>query len=417
MNYLIAGAGPAGVVAAETLRAQDAGAKITLLTAEAHAPYGRMAIPYYLNKQIDSAGTHLRKQDGYFDVQNITLKTGVGITAINAASKTATLSDGSQASYDKLLIATGSKPVRPPVSGMDLPGVHNCWTLDDAEAIIAKAQQGAKVVLIGAGFIGSIILDALVARGVHLTVVEAGDRLVPRMMDQTAGGLLQKWVENKGVSVNTNTKVTGVSQAGSGLQVSLDNGQNLDANLVIVAAGVAPNIEFLQGSGVTTDVGILVDQHMRTNDPHIFAAGDVAQGLDFSLGGQQVMAIQPVASDHGRVAALNMLGQAAKHPGSLSMNVLDTMGLLSYSFGRWDGANGTEVAEEVDASAFRYTKLVFEGNSLVGAISLGHQEHIGILRGLIQSRIPLKEWKERLMANPKRVAEAYVALTTIAGAA
>jgi len=329
------------------------------------------------------------------------------------------LRGGGSEPFDRLLVATGASPIRPPIQGLDLPGVHPCWTLEDAREIIRLAEPGSHVVLLGAGFIGCIILESLVERGVSLTVVEMGDRMVPRMLDSTAGTMLKRWCEAKGVAVCTSTRITKIEAAPAGaggrdtLQVDLDSGEQLPAHLVVVAAGVRANMDFLDGSGIETDQGILVDELLRSSHPAVFAAGDVAQGPDFSTGGRSVHAVQPTAADHGRVAALNMAATgpatAARYTGSLVMNVLDTLGLVSCSFGLWDGVNGGESARRVDEDSFRYINLQFDGDRLVGAITLGRTDWVGVLRGLIQTRVPLGPWKDKLIDDPHRVMEAYLA--------
>lgn len=258
-----------------------------------------------------------------------------------------------------------------------------CWTLEDARHIFSLATPGAKVVLMGAGFIGCIILEALAARGVDLTVVEMEDRMVPRMMDQASGGLIKRWCESKGVTVLTSTRVAGVSPGdGHALTVALENGSQLPADLLISATGVKPNVAFLNGSGIETDLGIVVDQRLQTSVPNIYAAGDVAQGRDFSTGGYSVQAIQPTAVEHGRIATSNMVdGSEVVHAGCVNMNVLDTMGLISGSFGLWEGIDGGDTAELSDYGRYRYLNLQFQDDVLIGANSLGLTQHIGVLRG------------------------------------
>jgi len=184
----------------------------------------------------------------------------------------------------------------------------------------------------------------------------------------------------------------------------------LQAGLVVVATGVRPNVGFLDGSGVETDFGIRVDHHLRSTVETIFAAGDVAQGPDF-MGGWSVHAIQPTAVEHGRIAALNMAGGNATYQGSLSMNVLDTVGLVSSSFGQWQGVEGGKSVERLDEGQYRYIRLEFDGDKLVGAICLGRTDHIGTLRGLIQSRVRLGDWRDKLLIDPNRITEAYIACT------
>ena len=408
MHHIVIGAGPAGVTACETLRHLDPACRISLIGGEPEPPYSRMAIPYLLVESINEQGTYLRKTANYFIEQQIEVRQEV-VTSVNPQDNTITLAQGYTQVYDRLLIATGASPIKLPIPGIDLPAVHNCWTLADARAIADRATPGASVVLVGAGFIGCIILEALVKRGVQLTVVEREDRMVPRMLDEVAGGLLKRWCENKGITVLTNSGVASIEQDKKRLAVQLDTGDTLPADLVITATGVRSNVDFLAGSGIEIEQGILVNPYLETNQQGIFAAGDVAQGRDYSTGGYAVQAIQPTAVEHGRIAAANMVNQESMlHPGSLNMNVLDTLGLISASFGQWMGVEGGEHVVLIDEDRYRYLNLQFDGDYLTGASSLGHTQHIGVLRGLIRSRVPLGVWKARLMNDPTRLMEAYL---------
>ena len=408
MHYVVIGAGPAGVTACDTLREEDPQCRITLIGGEPEPPYSRMAIPYLMVEKIEEHGTYLRQNDSHYAERQIELVDGP-VSRVDPQNRRVVLENGSELEYDRLMIATGATPLKPPIPGIDLPGVHNCWTMADTRAIVERAQPGSSVVLIGAGFIGCIILEALVMRKVNLTVVEKAPRMVARMMDPVASELLQGWCESKGVDVHTNAGVTSITQQGDGLQLAVDNGERLTADLVITAMGVRANTEFLEGSGIEINDGIVVNAHFQSNFPDIYAAGDVAQGLDFSTGLNQVQAIQPTSVEHGRMAAINMVRDAAvEHRGSLNMNVLDTLGLISSSFGQWMGVENGEQSVLLDRDNYRYLRLEFDGDYLVGASSLGHTQHIGVLRGLIRSRVPLGEWKGRLMKDPTRLMEAYL---------
>jgi NAD(P)H-nitrite reductase large subunit len=409
MNHVILGNGPAGVIGAETIRKADPRSDITLVGDEPEPPYSRMAIPYLLAEHIEEPGTYLRKDKDHFARLRISL-INARATRVDMSLKVVELDNGSRLQYDKLLIATGSHAVAPPIAGMQLPGVYPCWTMEDARKIAKLAKSGARVLQMGAGFIGCIILEALAARGVKLTVVEMGDRMVPRMMTQGAGTLIKNWCEAKGVRVHTNTRVESISQAEPGvLHAKLSTGDIIVADLIISATGVKPNIAFLKDSGINMGAGILVDNMMQTNVPGIYAAGDVAETLDFSTGKLAVNAIQPNAADQARVAGLNMAGKHMVSQGSLAINVLATLGLISSSFGMWWGAVGGETAELCDEKNYRYMSLQFKDDVLVGATSLGLTEHVGVLRGLIQSRTRLGEWKEKLLKDPTRIMEAYLA--------
>ncbi|HHH13167.1 MAG TPA: NAD(P)/FAD-dependent oxidoreductase, partial [Thiolapillus brandeum] len=220
MHHLIIGAGPAGVRAAEALRRLDPASEITLIDGEGEAPYSRMAIPYLLEGRIDEKGTWLHRPLEFYSENRIALVRGRA-EALDAANRRVTLQDGTELNYDRLLVCTGARPIKPPVAGLDGPRVRHCWTLDDARAIMEHARPGAEVVLMGAGFIGCIILESLIRRGVKLTVVEVEDRMVPRMLDETAGGMLKRWTERQGVTVMTSTAVEAVEDAGEKLHVQV----------------------------------------------------------------------------------------------------------------------------------------------------------------------------------------------------
>ena len=441
-RHVILGAGPAGVIAAETIRKHAPGDEIVLVGDEPEAPYSRMAIPYLLMGNVGEEGTHLRHGKDHYAKLRIDLKRGVRAKAVDVAKKTVTLDDGSALAYDRLLIATGSSPASPPIAGIDSDGVLHCWTLKDAREIAKRATKGARVLQMGAGFIGCIIMESLAARGVQLTVVEMGDRMVPRMMGPTAGGMIKDWCEKKGVRVFTGTRVeaieaggtpaapvqsegllsrlvhavgighpaTPAAASGAPLKVRLSNGQSLDADLVISATGVKPNIGFLETSGVKCLLGVLTDEHLQTNVPGVYAAGDCAEAFDKVSGKTIVSAIQPNAAEQARVAALNMVGRKTELRGVTQINVLDTLGLISTSFGDWQGAPGGEHVELTDKSAGRHLSLQFGGDRLVGCNSVGWTDHVGAMRGLVEGQVKLgAEWKQRLMKDPTQLMAAYLA--------
>ncbi|OAN54573.1 pyridine nucleotide-disulfide oxidoreductase [Paramagnetospirillum marisnigri] len=409
MHHVIIGAGPAGVTAAETLRREAPADNVTLICGEPGPPYSRMAIPYALAGKIGEDGTRLRQRDGHFESLGIAVRHD-RVTAIDAAAHRLTLAEGGSLAYDRLLIATGSSPARPSIPGLDLPGVHACWTLEDMRKVTAQLRPGTRVLLLGAGFVSCIILQSLVQRGAVVTVsCGSSGRMVRSMMDETAGGLIMAWCRAKGVTVLTGGRPSAITSAASGLLTTLDSGLTAESDLIIVGTGVKTNTGFLAGSGIELDEGILVDGWLQSSLPDIYAAGDVAQGLNLCTGAREVHAIQPTAVEHGRVAALNMAGKPTPFGGSLSMNTLDTLGLISCSFGLWMGKEGGEQVRLLDAGRFRYLRLELFDGRLVGANTVGMTNEIGVIRGLIQTRIRLGGWLERLKRDPSRLAEAYVA--------
>jgi NADPH-dependent 2,4-dienoyl-CoA reductase/sulfur reductase-like enzyme len=410
-HHVILGAGPAGVIAAETIRKHAPQDRITLVGDEAEPPYSRMAIPYLLMGNIDERGTYLRKGPSHFSDLKIN-QVAAQASRVDIATKTVVFKSGDTLAFDRLLIATGSHPARPPIPGMDSAGVHPCWTLEDARKIMALAQPGARVLQMGAGFIGCIIMESLKQRGVQLSVVEMGDRMVPRMMGPMAGGMIRGWCETQGVQVFTGTRVEAI-EPGTPLKVRLSSGQTVEADLVISATGVKPNIAFLESSGITCLQGVLTDEHLQTSVPGIYAAGDCAEAFDKVSGKTIVSAIQPNAAEQARVAALNMVGQRAELKGVTQINVLDTLGLISTSFGNWEGVPGGEQVELTDRQANggkgRHLSLQFRDDVLVGCNSVGWTDHVGVMRGLVEGAVHLGPWKETLQRDPTKLMEAYLA--------
>ncbi len=408
MHHVIVGAGPAGVIAAETLRHKSPSDSITIIGDEPYPAYSRMAIPYLLAGDVKEDGTYLRHNENHFanleiDVQNDS------VSSVSPQTKSVSLASGKQVSYDRLLLAVGASAIRPPISGMDSPRVHNCWTLTDAHQILQKVKAGDRVVLLGAGFIGCIVLQALVEMKLDLTVIELADRMLARMMDDPGGNMIKRWCEAKGVAVRIGTEAKGVTEHDNALEITLGDGSTIVADHIVCAAGVRSNIQFLEGSGIETDAGVLVNHNLQTNIDGIYAAGDVAQGPDRSTGEQQVHAIQPTASEHGRIAGCQMAGDVVPYGGSLSMNVLNTLGLITSSFGLWDGIDGGDSTASEDQTHNRYLRLEFKDDVLVGALAIGLTQHVGILRGLVQTGVKLGKWKNVLMQDPSQIMHAYLA--------
>jgi NAD(P)H-nitrite reductase large subunit len=292
---------------------------------------------------------------------------------------------------------------------MDLPGVHSCWTLEDARALLAQASPGTRVVQMGAGFVGCIIMEGLLSRGVDLTILVRSGYMVRRMMNPTASGLIRRWCEGRGVKILTRTQPQGLRLQGGVLQVDLGEGRVLPADLYLSAVGVDPNLGFLEGSGIETGQGILVDGTLQSSIQGVYAAGDVAEATDCLTGRRQLNAIQPNAVEQGRIAALNMAGRPAQFRGSFVFNVLTTLGLVSSSFGEWQGVPSGESAEVLDEARYRYLNLQFDGDRLVGANCVGFADHVGAFRGLIEGRVKLGRWKQRLLDDPTQIMKAYLA--------
>ena len=275
-----------------------------------------MAIPYLLKGDIDEAGTYIRKDADHYARLRIGL-VHARAAAVDTLGRSVALGDGRSLPYDRLLIASGSRPSRESIPGIDLPGVQACWTLADARAILARARPGTRIVQMGAGFVGCIIMEGLLSRGVDLTILVRSGYMVRRMMNPTASGLIRRWCEAKGVKILTRTQPKELAKKNGGLDVDLGGGRALPADLYLSAVGVDPNLEFLAGSGVEMGKGIRVDATLQSSAPGVYAAGDVAESTDCLTGQRQLNAIQPNAVEQGRIAALEHGGPARALQGQL----------------------------------------------------------------------------------------------------
>lgn len=414
-HHVIAGAGPAALNAIETIRDIDGGqARISLVCDE--PPYSRMVLPYWLAGRI-SEGQVFTADDAYLDRLKVERHFGRRVAAVDGGGKKVSLDNGQTLAFDNLLIATGSSATLPPVAGTDLPGVQPLWTLEDAHAALRAAEgiMTPEVLFVGAGFIGFTVINAFFKRGWRLHIVEMAPHVLPRMLDRQSAGLVERWLQAKGVGLYTGTTAQAIEAAGRRKRVKLADGRTVECDVVVLATGIRPNMDFLKGSGIAVDQAILVDERMRTNVPGVYAAGDVAQGPDLYGERPAVHALQPTAVDHGRIAGANMAGQDVRYPGSLLMNILDVCGLQCASFGRWsDAAAETMTILNPERPVCR--KLLWTGDRITGAVfvgpasDLGMLNDVGMVKGLLQTRTALGAWKEYLKANPFDIRRPYVGL-------
>lgn len=411
-RHVIIGGGPAGTAAIEVIRALDQASSITVVSDE--PAYSRMVLPYYLAREIPEAQVMIGDQ-AYFHRQKVDALLGVRVQKVDTQARTLALGDGSTLPFDTLLIATGSSAQRPPIPGVDLDGVHTFWTLADAQKTMAKAQSKPKAVLVGAGFIGFIVLNAMAKLGWELSVVEMANQVLPRMLDTQGANAVSGWLRARGVALHTSAEVKDISKGTDGqLHLSLSTGMSIDADLVILATGIQANTAFLAGSGIAVNGGVIVNDRLQTNIPGIYAAGDVAAGPDLLSGAATVHAIQPTAVDHGRIAGANMAGQETHYPGSLLINVLDVVKLHCASFGVWQEA-GREVTTISNPTRPLYRKYVWEGDRMVGALFVGPIDDVtmlndvGMAKGLIQTKTALGSWAQYIRSHPTDLRRAYIA--------
>jgi NAD(P)H-nitrite reductase large subunit len=341
---------------------------------------------------------------------------GARVRSVDAGARQVTLDDGSHLDYDRMLVATGSRAARPSIEGLDGSGVINLWTLGDVKTFLAEPRT--HTVIVGAGFIAFTVLDAIITRSEQVTFLEIESQVLPNMLDAASATLMKDHLESRGVEVRTGARLERIEQAGGRRRLRLSSGDLLDCDAVVVAAGVAPNVEFLEGSGIELGsgpgAGVLVDDRLQTSAEGVFAAGDVAQAADLQSGERRVHAVQPTAVDHGRVAAANMAGEDVRYAGSLVMNILAAEGLEACSFGDWRGRDRDVTVVENTPNRI-YRKYVWNQDVLVGGILVGptlavtNANDAGMLKGLIQTEVALGPWRAYLEENPLDLRRVYVA--------
>ncbi len=416
-RHLIIGGGTAGINAIRTIREEDGGAsEIMLVSAE--PPYSRMVLPYYLGRSI--AESHVfTATPARLARWGVKPYLGRRAAALDPKAGTVALDDGTVVEYDDCLIATGSSSVRPPIPGAESPGVHSFWTLEEARGVIRELKAGSHVVMVGAGFIAFTILNSILTLGAKLTIVEIAPRILPRMIDRTGAGIVEAWLKRRGVEILTSATLTKIEDAGSRRRLRFRDESEVVADVVIMATGIKTNLEWLEGSGIQVNHGVVVDNHLRSNIPNVYAGGDIAEGRNLVTGMLEVHAIEPTAVEHGRVVGANMAGRDVTSRGSLLMNIVGVCKLEVASFGAWDDPPA-EAFAAVRPDRAAYRKLLFTGDRITGGMIIGRSEElwttndVGMLKGLVQSGVSLGPWKEHLRQNPFDIKPAFIASLSMA---
>jgi NAD(P)H-nitrite reductase large subunit len=416
-RHVIVGGGTAGMNAITTIREIDRGtSEIVLISAE--RPYSRMVLPYYLARDITESHVFTANPSRLAQL-NVIPHLGRGAARLDTKAQQLTLDNGTVIDYDDLLVATGSSAVRAPVLGADGIGIHSFWTLDQARAVLRGISAGTHVVMVGAGFIAFTILNSILKLGAKLSIVEIAPQILPRMIDRTGAEIVEGWLKRHGVEVRTGAHLQAIDDVDGRKRLRFQESGGLEADLVIMATGIRTNLDWLAGSGVEINRGVLVDDHLRSSVPNVYAAGDVAEGRDCVTGERAIHAIEPTAMEHGRIVGANMAGQALAYRGSLLMNIVDVADLEIASFGAWDSATA-EVSSAVKPDRPAYRKLLWQGDRLSGAIILGVSTDIwttndvGMLKGLVQTGAGLGPWKDYLRHNPFDIKKAFLASRTTA---
>lgn len=377
MKIVIIGNGPAAVSAAETVRGLDGGCEIVMISKETVPFYSPCPLAEYVEASVPREHLFLRDENFYRDKRIVTLF-GCAATGIDTAARQVKLENSTLVDYDRLLIASGAIAFMPPIPGLaDTPGVFTLKTLADADGILARLPQARRAVVIGSGFIGLEAAQGLIRCGLQVTVLEALGQVLPQMLDAEMSALVEQRLREHGVEVLTNCKAEAVLGGASGITAVRAGGREIACDLLVCAAGVRPDIPLVAGSGIATAAGILVDEHMQTNVPGVYAAGDIVEAAD-TQGQRRVLANWPNATNGGRVAALNMMGVERRSRGMESINVVRIFEVAVASFGTNKGERTLRYEEK---GVLR--KLALSGGRIVGGQMYGDVNRTGLLHELM----------------------------------
>jgi len=406
-RVVVIGSSAAGIAACEAAREHAPDCSITLVTADASPQYSRPLLSYVLAGILDPSQIDWRAQ-GYLEKLGVAVLSGrraaslridrgarsqraasplmgtrlpeaaktcpqeCGHGTLRACATSVVLDDGSELPFDSLIVATGARGAKLSIPGADLAGVYGLRDLEDLQAISRLAGPGRRAVVLGGGNVGLQVCEAFLARGMEVTVVVASPHLLSQMLDAEAGRRVAELFGSRRLNIRTGRDAVGIDGAGQVGRVRLDNGEWLAADVVVVAKGIAPNVEWLRGSGVQIGRGITVDLAGRTNVAGIFAAGDCAEAADPITGRPSVSGIWPVAYEMGRAAGCAAVGIERPSAGALRMNASRFFGVSIVSIGevrteRLPGAT-QQVLENGDGV---YRKLVFCEDRLAGALLYG----------------------------------------------
>lgn len=388
-TYVIIGNGVAGNAAAENIRKHDPDGKIIVFSRESRPFYYVPALPSFLagEKAADQITLH---PQSWYDQRRIDLYLDTRVTQIDAAQKFVETGQGKRFPFDQLLLATGGKAFIPPMQGADSPGVFTLKTLADADRIKAAAAGAKTVVLIGGGLLGLEAGNGLRKLGLKVIVVEFFPRLLPRQMDAAGAAILARQLEDMGFTFYLGAKTQGIDPGPDGLTVSLESGEKLKGDLVLISAGVRPDLSLAQALGLEIDKAVKVDDSMKTSRDGIYAAGDLIEHRGRFYG------IWSAAMEQGAVAGAAMAGQAAKYEGTLPSNVLKVAGIDLMAAGDIDADGKLTALVHQNEAQKTYRKLVLQDNLLVGAILLGDIRGSAEIQAAIKKKIDVSRLKGEL---------------------
>ena len=403
-KYLIIGGSAGGIGAVESIRDVDPTGTLTVISEETVPQYFRPMISEYVSREA-TLDTMKYRGDQFWTKHNVQALTGRTATKIDFTKKQVELDGGNKIDYEKLLIATGGKPFVPRMDGGEKDGIFTFTELSSAKGIEAKLEQSKSAVVIGGGLIGVSASEALVKRGITVTLVELKEDILNLILDKTASEIAEKVLTEAGVTVITGQSVQRIlgrkdNEASVGAVVMTD-GTEIPCDLVVVAIGVIPRTELVKESPVKVNRGIVVDRSMRTSIPDVYACGDVAEAYDFLIDGNRLLPLWPLAHLGGRVAGYNMAGKQAEYEGGTVMSSLKYFDLPVIAVGNVNPENSSdyEVLVELKPEKTVYKKILLKDGKIVGFNFLGAIEKAGILFRLLKSHVDVSEIKGMLLSE------------------
>lgn len=394
--YIIIGQGAAGVNAAFRLRQLDPDTPVTVITQEPDFYYSRIDLPDIIAGKFE-AGRSLLKGPEDFREYGINCRMNCLVTSIEPAKQSIVLSTGETLSYRKLLLATGSSPLLPPMEGINAQGVYSLWNMRQAAEIIAAAASAKTAAVIGAGLIGLKTALALAERGLKVTVVERLPRVMPRQLDEEASAIIAAALRAKGITILTGVGVERFETDGRTLRGVRTRDGVIFADMAVVSVGVRANIDLAVKAGVNTDKGIQVDEHMQTSAVDIYAAGDAAEVVDALSGRRVVPAIWPEAVRQGRIAASNMAGRREEYVPGTAMNSVDIAGIPLVSVGRIEEEPADQIYVHRQGNV--YIKTIISDGILIGALCIGNIKQAGVLGNLVLRQAKIEQPEALIRKN------------------
>ena len=388
-NYLIIGNGVSGTTAAESIRKLDQEGNITMVTDEDLPFYYRIRLNEYISGDLSEQDLIAKAKQWYED-QNIDLRLRTRIVGAEQKGKGIIAEDDQKFFYDSLLVATGSHSFIPPIKGSEKRGVFALRTIQDARDIVTYSKDIEQVVLIGGGLLGLEAGNALLKLGKRVMVVEFFPRLLPRQLDVDGASRLQGIMEEMGFSFRLGVKTQEITGDDRVSGVMVEGGENLFAKMVIISAGVRPNMGLAEPLGLAYEKGIKVDEHLRTNQPDIYAAGDVAEFKGMPYG------IWPAAMDQGKIAGTNMAGGDLIYEGTTMANTLKVAGIDLASAGNIDAENEFESGVVTDEKI--YKKIVVENNKIIGCIMLGDTKGFNKITKAMSEKLDVSQIKDQILS-------------------